>query len=114
MNSISLIVYSVSDVEAAKKRFNEFLGVEPYVDSAYYVGYRVGDLEVGLDPNGQAQGFDAPIAYIDTADIQGSMKALEEAGAKVVQEPMDVGSGLLVARLKDAEGNFFGLRQPTK
>lgn len=111
---IQLIVYSVSDLVAAKKLFGAFLGVEPYVDGAYYVGYRVGELEIGLDPNAQAQGFLAPIAYIDTADIQSSLKALVEAGAEVVQDPMDVGGGLLVARLKDGDGNFLGLRQSTK
>jgi predicted enzyme related to lactoylglutathione lyase len=108
---VQLIVYSVSDVVAAKKLFGSFLGVEPYVDGAYYVGYRVGELEVGLDPNGQAQGFMAPISYIDTEDIQRSLKALVEAGAEVVQDAIDVGGGLLVARLKDADGNFLGLRQ---
>jgi predicted enzyme related to lactoylglutathione lyase len=106
---IKLIVYSVKDLTAAKKLFSAFLGVEPYADTAYYVGYRVGDIEVGLDPNAQAQG--SPIGYIDTADIKGSIKSLVEAGAQVVVEPMDVGGGLLVARLKDADGNFLGLRQ---
>ncbi len=108
---IKLIVYSVKDLNAAKKVFGTFLGAEPYVDGAYYVGYRVGDMEVGLDPNGQAQGFNAPIGYVDTADIQSSLKALVEAGAEVVQDVRDVGGGLLVARLKDADGNFLGLRQ---
>lgn len=111
---IQLIVYSVSDVEAAKKRFGAFLGTEPYADSPYYVGYRVGDLEIGLDPNGQAQGFTAPIAYTDTGDIQGSIKTLKEAGAEIVQEPTEVTPGLLVARLKDADGNFLGLRQTSR
>jgi predicted enzyme related to lactoylglutathione lyase len=108
---IKLIVYSVKDLSAAKKVFGTFLGTEPYVDEAYYVGYRVGELEIGLDPNAQAQGFTAPIGYVDTADIQSSLKALVQAGAEVVQDVMDVGGGLLVARLKDADGNFLGLRQ---
>jgi predicted enzyme related to lactoylglutathione lyase len=111
---IKLIVYSVNDVNAAKELFDTYLGAEPYVDGPYYVGYRVGELEIGLDPNAQAQGFDAPIVYVDTADIQSSLKALVEAGAEVVQDVMDVGAGMLVARLKDADGNFLGLRQSTE
>jgi predicted enzyme related to lactoylglutathione lyase len=108
---IQLIVYSVSDVDAAKKLFGSFLGANPYVDGKYYIGYRVGDLEIGLDPNAAAQGFAAPIAYVDTDDIQSSLKALVDAGAEVVQEPREVGGGLMVARLKDADGNYLGLRQ---
>jgi predicted enzyme related to lactoylglutathione lyase len=111
---IKLIVYSVKDLSAAKKVFGTFLGAEPYVDGAYYVGYRVGELEIGLDPSAQAQGFAAPIAYIDTADIQSSLEALVEAGAEVVQDVRKVAPGLLAARLKDADGNFLGLRQSTE
>jgi len=111
---IQLIVYSVSDVVAAKKVFGLFLDAEPYADTAYYVGYRVGGLGIGLDPNAQAQGFAAPIAYVDTADIQSSIKSLVDAGAEVVQEPIEVSPGLQVARLKDADGNLLGLRQFAK
>jgi hypothetical protein len=49
--NIKLIVYPVKDVEKAKAFFSKFLDAEPYVASPYYVGYKVGNLEVGLDPN---------------------------------------------------------------
>jgi catechol 2,3-dioxygenase-like lactoylglutathione lyase family enzyme len=49
--NIKLIVYPVKDVEKAKAFYGKFLDVEPYVEGPYYVGYRVGDQEVGLDPN---------------------------------------------------------------
>lgn len=113
-NSVRLIAFPVKDVDAAKKVFGAFLGVEPYVDREYYVGYRVGEIEIGLDPNGHAQGYAAPIAYADIADIKQSIKTLVDAGAKVIQELTDVGGGLLIARLQDADGNFIGLRQGWK
>jgi predicted enzyme related to lactoylglutathione lyase len=106
-NQISLVVYPTSDPEESKKLFNAFLGVNPYVDGDYYIGYRVGNQEIGLDPNAS----EGPIGYVETADIQSALKTLVEAGAEVVQAPMDVGDGLLVARLKDADGNPLGLRQ---
>lgn len=105
---ISLIVYPVKDVEQAKKLYNTFLGVEPYVDGAYYVGYKVGDHEVGLDPNASTSG---PIAYIDVDDIHKSLQALLDAGAQTEQDVTDVGYGLLIAKVKDADGNTIGLRQ---
>jgi predicted enzyme related to lactoylglutathione lyase len=111
---VKLIVYSVKDLDVAKKIFGAFLDTDPYADAAYYVGYRVGELEIGLDPNAQAQGFDGPIAYIDTADIQTRVKTLVEAGAEVVQDVMDVPGGQLIARLRDADGNFLGLRQSSE
>ena len=44
------------------------------------------------DPNAQAQGFIALIAYIDPVGIQSSLKALVEVGAEVVQDALDVGT----------------------
>jgi predicted enzyme related to lactoylglutathione lyase len=61
-----------------------------------------------------SQGFAAPISYVDTVDIQASKKALVDAGAEVVQDMIKVAPGLVVARLKDADGNYLGLRQFTE
>lgn len=47
---MSVIVYPVKDLAQAKTLYGKLLGVEPYADEAYYVGFRVGDHEVGLDP----------------------------------------------------------------
>jgi len=105
---ISLIVYPVQDVDQAKKLYSTFLGVEPYVDGDYYVGYKVGDHEVGLDPNATTAG---PIAYRDVEDIRKSLQALVDAGAEIEQDVKDVGYGLLIATVKDANGSTIGLRQ---
>ncbi|HVQ44118.1 MAG TPA: VOC family protein [Candidatus Saccharimonadia bacterium] len=107
--NITLLVYPVKDLDESKAFFKTFLGVEPYAESAYYVGYKVGDLEVGLDPNGQAV-----IGYIDVDDIAASLKTYLDAGASTVQEPKDVGGGLLIAQIKDPSGNVLGLRQAAK
>ena len=107
VKNIPLTVFPVKDVEKAKVFYSTFLGTEPYVDGSYYVGYKVGEQEIGLDPNAN----DGPIVYIDTADIKSSISEMLEAGAEVVQDPQDVGAGLLIAKLKDADGNTVGLRQ---
>lgn len=106
-NTIPLIVFPVSDMDKSKKFFNTFLGTEPYVDGAYYVGYKAGDLEVGLDPNGKAV-----ISYIDTDDLEQSLNTLKEVGGEVTMEPKDVGGGVRVAQVT-IDGNTLGLRQDT-
>ncbi len=108
---ISLIVYPVKDLAQATKLYGTFLGVEPYVDSAYYVGFKAGSLEVGLDPYGHSKGVTGPISYIQVSNIQESLQQLLEAGAQAQQEVQDVGGGLLIATVKDADGNILGLRQ---
>ncbi|HSX17773.1 MAG TPA: hypothetical protein VLE51_00215 [Candidatus Saccharimonadales bacterium] len=107
-NNIPLIVFPVKDLDKSKKFYNTFLGTEPYVDGAYYIGYKVDNLEVGLDPNGKAV-----VSYIDTDDIEISLKTLKVAGAKVVMDSKDVGGGLLVAQV-EVEGSILGLRQQAK
>ena len=105
--NIKVIVYPVKDIEKAKAFYGKFLDVEPYVESPYYVGYRVGDQEVGLDPNSNV----GPIAYTDVKDIKSSLQAMIEVGATVVQDAKNVGGGMLIAQVKDADGNIVGLRQ---
>ena len=105
--SIKLLVYPVTDIGKAKAFYSKLLGVEPYADSPYYVGYQVGDLEVGLDPNSTV----GPIGYADVADIQASLNEMTDAGAEIVQDIKDVGYGLLIAQVKDTDGNVVGLRQ---
>src|SRR5712691_12972586 len=107
--NIKLIVYPVKDIKKAKAFYGKFLDVEPYAESPYYVGYRVGDQEVGLDPNSKI----GPIAYTDVKDIKSSLQAMIEVGAEVVQDVKDVGGGMLIAQVKDADGNVVGLRQQT-
>ncbi len=105
--NITLIVYPVKDLEKAKAFYGKFLNVEPYVEGSYYVGYKVGDQEVGLDPNSQV----GPIAYTDVKDMKSSLQAMIEVGAEVVQDVKNVGGGMLIAQVKDADGNVVGLRQ---
>ena len=41
-------IYPVKDLAQAKTLYSTLLGVDPYVDEPYYVGFRVGDQEIGL------------------------------------------------------------------
>lgn len=107
-NNIKLIVYPVKDLDKSKKFFNTYLATEPYADSKYYIGYKLENLEVGLVPSS-----DPVISYIDTEDIDSSLKSLTEAGAIIANEPKDVGSGLMVAQV-EIDGNRVGLRQQPK
>ena len=103
-----VLVYPAKDIASAKTLFKALLGVEPYADAPYYVGFRTGDLEIGLDPNGRGVG---PIAYWEVEDIGASLQILVDAGGLTVQDVKDVGGGLLIATVKDAAGNTIGLRQ---
>jgi len=105
---IKTFIYPVKDIAKAKTLYSTLLGKEPYADAPYYVGYKVGDQEIGLDPNGHKEGM---TGYYEVDDIKKSLRLLLDAGAQVQQEVRDVGGGKLIASVKDADGNIIGLMQ---
>jgi hypothetical protein len=42
---IRTVIYPVKDIAQAKTLYSKLLGREPYMDEAYYVGFKVGDQE---------------------------------------------------------------------
>ena len=51
---IKTFIYPVKDLAKAKTLYSELLGVEPYMDEPYYVGFNVEGQDVGLDPHGHS------------------------------------------------------------
>ncbi|MCT7373748.1 VOC family protein [Chelativorans salis] len=107
-HGIKTVVYPVRDIAQAKTLYRELLGVNPHTDQAYYVGFRVGDQEIGLAPSGHETGM---TAYHHVDDIEQSLKSLVAAGGQIQQEAKNVGGGRLIATVKDADDNVIGLLQ---
>jgi predicted enzyme related to lactoylglutathione lyase len=108
---LATIIYPVKDLARAKKIYSTLLGTTPAQDSGYYVGFQIGNQQFGLDPNGHSKGLHGPVTFWTVPDIQTSLQALIKAGAEMVQEITDVGGGLLMASVKDADKNDIGLIQ---
>ncbi|MER5600249.1 VOC family protein [Streptomyces sp. NPDC002265] len=106
---VKTIIYPVKDLAQAKTMFSALLGVEPYADEPYYVGFKDAGQDVGLNPNGHAQGLTGPVPFWHVTDIRAQLAALLAAGAETVQDVHDVGNGRLIASVKDADGNMVGL-----
>jgi len=110
--SVKTVIYPVSDLAAAKALFGALTGVEPVMDQPYYVQYQVGEVELGLDPNGVRQGMTGPVTYWHVSDIESTLAALLEAGATVHKAVDDFGgSERKVASVTDSSGNVVGLVQ---
>ncbi|MBK3639084.1 MULTISPECIES: VOC family protein [Streptomyces] len=108
---LNTIIYPVKDLARAKALFSALLETEPYADEPYYVGFKDAGQDIGLNPNGHAQGLTGAVPYWHVSDIRGRLAALVEAGAEVLEDVRDVGNGRLIASLKDADGNLIGLLQ---
>ncbi|MEU7023397.1 VOC family protein [Streptomyces sp. NPDC046203] len=108
--SMNTVIYPVKDLERAKALFTALLGTGPSVDQPYYVGFDAGGRHFGLDPQGHGKGLTGAVPFWDVDDLPGTLEALLAAGARTVQEVQDVGGGMRIATVKDADGNMFGLR----
>src|SRR5882672_31782 len=108
---IKTVIYPVKDLRQAKTLYTTLLGTEPVMDKPYYVGFKIGDQDIGLDPNGHKQGMTGTVGYFHVDDIRKSLQQLLEAGAQVQQEVRDVGGGKLIASVKDVDANAIGLVQ---
>ena len=105
---VKTIIYPVKDVTQTKTVFRKLLGVEPYSDEHYYVGFKVGDQDIGLVPNGDNAGM---TAFYHVDDIKNSLQMLVDAGAEIIQDIKNVGGGRLIASVKDKDSNIIGLIQ---
>ena len=111
---IKTVLHPVTDLEAAKAVYTALLGVPPTSDAPYYVGYEAEGQQIGLVPNADRQGMTSPTAYWHVADIEAKLAEVTAAGAKVKDQPRDVGGGRLVATFTDPDGNVLGvLQDPT-
>jgi catechol 2,3-dioxygenase-like lactoylglutathione lyase family enzyme len=105
------VVYFVSDLEQAKTWYARMLGIAPYFDEAFYVGFRVGGFELGLDPDPAAgtPGAGGATADWGVRDAGEALARLRSLGAEADGEVQEVGGGIRVATVRDPFGNRFGL-----
>ena len=104
-------IYHVDDIETGKAWYTEVLGVKPYFDEPFYVGFNVGGYELGLHPSEGQSGEKAEgaVAYWGVANAAEAFTRIVELGATVHEDVQDVGGGIKVATVKDPFGNIFGM-----
>lgn len=103
------VIYHVSDLDQAKAWYSSVLGIEPYFDQPFYVGYNVGGYELGLDPNMSTSGAGGVGAYWGVSDCEAELNRLLELGASAHSPVQDVGEGIRVASVTDPFGNLIGI-----
>ena len=107
------IIYHAPDLDKAKAWYSTVLGIQPYFDQPFYVGFNVGGYELALDPDASSTpgGNAGAVVYWGVADAQTSYDRLISLGAITRSAIQDVGEGIRVATLLDPFGNIFGIIQ---
>lgn len=108
-NGLRTVVYHVADLEQSKVWWTKALGLEPYFDQPFYVGFNVGGYELGLHPVESEETVGA-VAYWGVDDIQKTFAWLVGEGDRIVyQSIQEVGEGIKVAAVRDDDGNVIGI-----
>lgn len=98
------------DLTRAKAWYANLLGVAPYFDESFYVGFSIGGFELGLVPDAPpSKGPGGGVAYWGVADVAAAHTRLLELGATTLEPPTEVGGGIVVAAVVDPFGNPLGL-----
>ena len=107
------VIVPAADLAAVKAWYIAVLGIEPYFDQPFYVGFNVGGFELGLDPNAPAvspsRAASGPVAFWGVSDAAAALARLLSLGAVEVSGVQDVGDGIRVAQVADPFGNPFGI-----
>jgi predicted enzyme related to lactoylglutathione lyase len=102
------VIYPAPDLAKGKAFYTQVLGKEPYFDQPFYVGFEVGGFELGLIPDGEP-GAAGSVTYWGVSDAAAELARLQELGAVLRDDVMDVGGGIKTATMLDPFGNVFGV-----
>ena len=105
------VIYHAPELDKTKAWYSSVLGIEPYFDQPFYVGYNVGGYELGLDPDASSpsDGKGGAVAYWGVTDAEAALRRLLSLGATERSGVQEVGEGIKVATVFDPFGNIFGI-----
>ncbi len=107
---------SSADREASGKFYHDLFGWEvQQMPEVNYATFATGDGEVGggLNPVTPENPPGTIMVYVNTEDIEDSLRKVESLGGKVLSRPQMIPDVGLFALFKDPTGNTLALLQPT-
>jgi catechol 2,3-dioxygenase-like lactoylglutathione lyase family enzyme len=111
LQGLRTVIYPTADLPASRRWWAGFLGIEPYFDEPFYVGFNVAGYELGLLPDAEPAG--GALTYWGVEVVQESVEAAVARGAEVHSPPVDVGEGIVTAVVRLPDGNLAGfIRNP--
>ena len=86
LEGLRTVIYPAPELDWAKAWWRDLLGVDPYFDRPFYVGFNIGGYELALLPD--ADPADGALTYWGVADV---------------------GDGIVTATVRTPDGNVLGL-----
>lgn len=107
LRGLRTVIYPAPDLGAAKAWWTVILGVAPYFDQPFYVGYSVAGYELGLLPD--ADPADGALTYWGVDDVAVAVRGAVAGGATEHTAVSDVGQGIVTATVRTPHGTVLGL-----
>ncbi len=107
LQGLRTVIYPSPDLDAAKAWWTGLLGLEPYFDEPFYVGYEIGGYELGLLPT--ADPSDGALTYWGVDDVAAAVADAVAAGATEHTPAAEVGGGIVTATVRAPSGAILGL-----
>lgn len=101
------VIYPTRDLAASTEWFAGILGLRPYFDEPFYVGFSVAGYELGLDPAADLEA--GPVSYWGVADAGTALVGLLASGATPREDVREVGEGIRVASVVEPGGGVLGI-----
>ena len=105
-HGLRTVIYPVADLAASKEWWRGLLGLDPYFDEPFYVGFNIGGYELGLLPD--APPADGALVYWGVIDVPHAVTEAVTRGAQEHTPATDVGDGIITATVRSPDNNIVG------
>ncbi|MBJ8338967.1 VOC family protein [Antrihabitans sp. YC3-6] len=106
LQGLRTVIYPVADLAAAKAWWTELIGVTPYFDEPFYVGFEVAGYELGLLPTEDSA--DGSFTYWGVESVADAVAEALTNGATEHVPASDVGGGIITATVRTPDGSVVG------
>jgi predicted enzyme related to lactoylglutathione lyase len=107
LEGLRTVIYPAPDLESAKQWWTALLGIDPYFDQPFYVGFSVAGYELALMPD--ANPADGALVYWGVPDVAEAVAAAKASGSTEHTPVADVADGIVTATVRTPDGSILGL-----
>jgi catechol 2,3-dioxygenase-like lactoylglutathione lyase family enzyme len=107
LEGLRTVIYPAPDLDSAKQWWTDLLGIDPYFDQPFYVGFSVAGYELALMPD--AASADGALVYWGVPDVAHAVAMAKASGAIEHTPVADVGDGIVTATMRTPDGSILGL-----
>jgi predicted enzyme related to lactoylglutathione lyase len=107
LHGLRTVIYPAPDLTTATAWWSELLGVRPYFEQPFYVGFEQAGYELGLLPT--ADPADGALTYWGVDDVGAAMAQAIGLGAAAHGPATEVGDGIVTGSVRTPNGAILGL-----